>query len=149
VPGRKVWLDGGHNPDAGTAIARFFGASIESGASTSSAQADEVVTPNTARPELVEGPQRLHLVVGMLANKDPSAIVAPLADQLLSISVVPAPGHDAHSPEDFAPFTTLPIRSFAKVEDALASLPPAGDVLIAGSLYLAGEVLRLNDEIPV
>ncbi len=26
VPGRKVWLDGGHNIDAGLAIARFFGA---------------------------------------------------------------------------------------------------------------------------
>lgn len=118
VPGRKVWLDGGHNPDAGAVIARFFGS------------------------------EPLHLVIGMLANKDPSAIVSPLADQLLSISVVPAPGHDAHAPEDFAPFTKLPIRSFAKVADALAVLPPTGDVLIAGSLYLAGEVLRLNDEIP-
>ena len=29
----------------------------------------------------------------------------------------------------------------------LAALPP-GDVLIAGSLYLAGEVLRLNREVP-
>ncbi|MBV1686484.1 bifunctional folylpolyglutamate synthase/dihydrofolate synthase [Novosphingobium sp. G106] len=123
VPGREVWLDGGHNPDAGAAIARHFGG------------------------------LKLHLVIGMLANKDPSAIVAPLANQLLSISVVPAPGHDAHAPEDFAPFTALPIRSFAKVEDALGALPPAneddgGDVLIAGSLYLAGEVLRLNGEIP-
>ena len=33
-------------------------------------------------------------------------------------------------------------------EAALKALPPAGDVLIAGSLYLAGEVLRLNREFP-
>lgn len=118
APGRSVWLDGGHNPDAGAAIARHF----------------------TGQP--------LHLIVGMLANKDPAAIVAPLADQLLSLSVVPAPGHDAHAPEDFAPFTKLAVRSFAGVEQALHSLPAGGDVLIAGSLYLAGEVLRLNDEVP-
>lgn len=90
----------------------------------------------------------------MLAGKDPAAIVAPLADRLLSISVVPAPGHEAHPPEAFACHTSLPVRSFGNVEEALRALPPAnddqgGDVLIAGSLYLAGEVLRLNDEIPV
>ncbi len=118
VPGRKVWLDGGHNADAGQAIARFFGSTA------------------------------VHLIIGMLATKAPSAIVAPLAEQLLSLSVVPAPGHDAHRPEDFAPFSTLPVRSFADVPAALAAVPQAGDVLIAGSLYLAGEVLRLNQEFP-
>ncbi|MCW1430071.1 bifunctional folylpolyglutamate synthase/dihydrofolate synthase [Novosphingobium sp. JCM 18896] len=118
VPGRKVWLDGGHNVDAGLAIARHFAG------------------------------YPLHLVTGMLTTKDPSAIVSPLADQLLSISAVPAPGHDAHRPEDFAPFTSLPVGSFADVPAALAALPPQGEVLIAGSLYLAGEVLRLNRQIP-
>lgn len=119
VPGRQVWLDGGHNADAGAAIARHF--------------AD--------RPEM-------HLVIGMLANKDPAAIVTPLADRLRSISVVPAPGHDAHPSEAFAQHTDLQVRSFANVEDALRALPEGGDVLITGSLYLAGEVLRLNREIP-
>lgn len=117
--GRTVWLDGGHNPDAGLAIARHL-----------------------------ESQPPVHLVVGMLANKDPSAILKPLADRALSISVVPAPGHDAHRPEDFAPFTGLPVRSFSNVPDALAALPAGGDVLIVGSLYLAGEVLRLNQEVP-
>ncbi len=116
---RKVWLDGGHNVDAGLAIARHFA-----------------------------GAAPFHLITGMLANKDPSAIVAPLAAQLATLSVVPAPGHDAHAPEDFAPFTQLPVRAFGDVEAALAALPPEGDVLICGSLYLAGEVLRLNREFP-
>jgi dihydrofolate synthase/folylpolyglutamate synthase len=119
VPGRRVWLDGGHNPDAGAAIARFFAA---------------------ARP--------LHLIVGMLANKDPGAIVAPLRGKLASLSVVPAPGHDAHPPEAFAAHSDLPVRSFGEVEAALRALPAEGDVLIAGSLYLAGAVLRLNREVP-
>ena len=116
---RKVWLDGGHNVDAGLAIARHFA-----------------------------GAAPFHLITGMLANKDPSAIVAPLAGQLATLSVVPAPGHDAHAPEDFAPFTRLPVRAFGDIEAALAALPPQGDVLICGSLYLAGEVLRLNREFP-
>ena len=119
VPGRRVWLDGGHNADAGLAIARFF---------------------ETAPP--------IHLITGMLANKDPAAIVAPLRGQLLSLSVVPAPGHEAHRPEDIAPYADLPVQAYADVPTALAALPPGGDVLIAGSLYLAGEVLRLNREFP-
>ncbi|OYU35547.1 folylpolyglutamate synthase/dihydrofolate synthase family protein [Novosphingobium sp. PASSN1] len=116
---RTVWLDGGHNPDAGEAIARHFA---------------------NAAP--------LHLVMGMLTSKDPSAILRPLEGKLASVSIVPAPGHDAHTPEDFAPFTALPVASFANVAEALAALPPQGDVLIAGSLYLAGDVLRRNDEAP-
>lgn len=84
----------------------------------------------------------------MLANKDPGAIVAPLRGLLTSLSVVPAPGHDAHPPEVFAAHSDLPVRSFAGVEQALRALPAEGNVLIAGSLYLAGEVLRLNREIP-
>lgn len=117
--GRQIWLDGGHNPDAGAAIARFFA-----------------------------GAQPLNLIVGMLANKDPGAIVAPLRGKLASLSVVPAPGHDAHRPEAFAAHSDLPVRSFGNVEEALRALPTEGAILIAGSLYLAGEVLRLNREIP-
>jgi dihydrofolate synthase/folylpolyglutamate synthase len=116
---RTVWLDGGHNPDAGQAIARHF----------------------------ADSPP-LHLVMGMLTSKDPSAILRPLEGKLASVSIVPAPGHEAHTPEDFAPFTSLPVASFANVAEALAALPAEGDVLIAGSLYLAGDVLRRNDEAP-
>jgi dihydrofolate synthase / folylpolyglutamate synthase len=125
VPGRKVWLDGGHNVDAGVAIARFF---------------------NVSPP--------FHLIIGMLANKDPAAIVAPLADRLLSVSVIPIPGHDAYLPEDFAAHIELPVRSFRSVEEALSAINRdspyliGDDVLIGGSLYLAGAVLRLNRELP-
>lgn len=119
VAGRTVWLDGGHNPDAGEAIARHL----------------------SAQPPV-------HIVMGMLKSKDPGALLRPLGTHALSLSIVPAPGHDAHSPEDFAPFSALPVQSFPDVASALRALPPEGDVLIAGSLYLAGEVLRLNQELP-
>ena len=119
APGRQVWLDGGHNPDAGAAIARHF--------------ADR---------------GGVHLIIGMLAGKDPAAIIAPLAGKLLSLAAVPIAGHEAHGPEAFAPHATVPVRAFGDVAEALGALPPEGNVLIAGSLYLAGEVLRLNREIP-
>lgn len=115
VPGRKVWLDGGHNPDAGVAIARHFA-----------------------------GGEHLHLVIGMLANKDPTALIAPLADQLASITAVPVPGHDCHR----APAFGADARSADSLAAALGALPAGGDVLIAGSLYLAGEVLKLNLQPP-
>jgi dihydrofolate synthase/folylpolyglutamate synthase len=117
--GRRVWLDGGHNADAGLAIARHFA-----------------------------GAEPFHLITGMLANKDPAAIVAPLRGKLLSLAVVPAPGPEAHRPEDIAAHADLPVRAFGDVAAALRALPPEGDLLIAGSLYLAGEVLRLNGEFP-
>lgn len=116
---RTVWLDGGHNPDAGAAIARHL----------------------ASQPPV-------HVVIGMLANKNPAAILAPLGDRALSVTIVPAPGHAAHSPAAFAPFSAVPITSAPDVAAALAALPPAGDVLITGSLYLAGDVLRRNGEIP-
>lgn len=119
VAGRKVWLDGGHNVDAGLAIARFF-----------------------------VGHARFHLITGMLTSKDPAAIVAPLRGKLLSLSVVPAPGHDAHQPQDFAAHSDLQVGSYPDVATALAALQGEGDVLIAGSLYLAGQVLRQNNDLP-
>lgn len=115
IGAREVWLDGGHNPQAGEALGRHFAG------------------------------RTLHLVIGMLANKNPRAILAPLEASLASVSVVPVPGHEWHGAEAFGEEA----RAFATIDEALAALP--GDdrpVLIAGSLYLAGEVLRLNDEAP-
>ncbi len=114
--GREIWLDGGHNPDAGAAIARYFAG------------------------------QRLHLIIGMLANKDPGALIAPLAGNLASVTAVPVPGHEHHGAAAFGPDTI----AMPDAASALAAVPDDGlPVLICGSLYLAGDVLRLNGEVPV
>ena len=89
--------------------------------------------------------QRLHLVIGMIEAKDPAAITGPLAPSLASITAVPIGTHDHHPASAFGPAA----RAAACVRDAMDSIPDDGlPVLIAGSLYLAGEVLRLNDEMP-
>lgn len=112
---REVWLDGGHNPSAGQALADHFAG------------------------------RRFHLIIGMIAGKDPAALVQPLAENSASISAVPVPTHEWHPADAFGPQA----RAFPDVPAALAALPDDGlPVLIAGSLYLAGEVLRLNDELP-
>ncbi len=117
--GTEIWLDGAHNVDAGLALARQF-----------------------------EGERRrIHLVTGMLANKDPAAIVAPLAPRLASLTVVPVPGHEHHGAEAFGPEA----KAVVTIEEALRSLdidPEQDIVLIAGSLYLAGAVLSANRELP-
>lgn len=111
---QKVWLDGGHNPSAGKAIA-----------------------------EAIEGP--LHLVVGMLDNKNPRALLDPLGDRVRTLQVVPVPDHDCHPASAFGEGAV----ARADLEDALLNVLSDGSpILIAGSLYLAGEALRLNDEIP-
>ena len=114
VPGRAVWLDGGHNADAGLAIGRHFAG------------------------------QQLHLVIGMLANRYPAAIIDPLESRLASVTAVPIQGSESHGAEAFPG-----ARWAADVAEALDALPDDGlPVLIAGSLYLAGKVLAANGEIP-
>ncbi|MEO7787532.1 MAG: bifunctional folylpolyglutamate synthase/dihydrofolate synthase [Sphingomicrobium sp.] len=85
-----------------------------------------------------------HLVLGMLANKDAEGIVALLKPHTLSLTFVPVPGHASHDPVALA--RRHGGRAAVSLAEALAPLP--SPILIAGSLYLAGEALRLNHELP-
>lgn len=126
--GATVWLDGGHNPDAGAALAR--------------ALADEAP---------------LHIVCGLLRNKDAIGFLRPFASRIASFQAVPIPGHEHHDPKDLChgvqrELGVIDAQPCADVEDALRHI--AGhrgrcDVLISGSLYLAGVVLERNGEVPV
>lgn len=121
VPGTAVWLDGGHNRDAGTALAKFL-------------QQQEIAP---------------HLVLGMIAGKDPAALLDPLHRLVETVTLVPVPGHDFLPPEAFAEYP-LATATAPDVATALRDLEPRNprSVLIAGSLYLAGAVLRENGEWP-
>ncbi len=126
APQRAFILDGGHNPDAAEALARYL-----SGAD-----------------------QPIDALIGMMALKDARRFLAILAPHLASVTAVPIEGND-HLPLDvleaLAKEAGVPQTSSAPdLATALENLPPrdGGTVLIAGSLYLAGKVLAANREIP-
>lgn len=90
-----------------------------------------------------DGP--LHLVIGMIEGKDPRAITDPLRNRIRTLTAVPVPGHDHHAASAFGPNA----KAAENLEAAMLGVPSDDfPILIAGSLYLAGEVLRLNGEIP-
>lgn len=94
---------------------------------------------------LPDDPQSLHLILGMIEGKDPRAIIDPLGDRIRTLTVIPVPGHEHHPADAFGPQA----KAAANIEEALLGIPSDDfPILIAGSLYLAGEVLRLNDELP-
>ena len=97
-----------------------------------------------ALAEVLDERGPMHTVVGILANKDADAIVGALAPHALSLTFVPVPDHAHHEPEELV--EKFGGRAAGSVEQALDDLPEPR--LVAGSLYLAGEVLAANGEVP-
>jgi dihydrofolate synthase / folylpolyglutamate synthase len=124
-PSSELWLDGGHNPAAGQALA---------------------LTLN--------GPDRrpLHLVVGMLNTKDEAGFLRPLAPLAKSVHTVPVPDEPAsRDPIEAAAeaarlgIAATPAPDVASALGAIAAAEPdSARVLVCGSLYLAGHILREN-----
>ena len=124
APGAELWLDGGHNPAAGAALAEALGRL-------------------PARPT--------YMVCGMLNTKDIGGYMRPLAGRAERLYAVEIPGETATLP---AAETAAAARAAghetaeaASVADAVARIvaeAPTARILICGSLYLAGRVLREN-----
>ncbi|TGX56011.1 bifunctional folylpolyglutamate synthase/dihydrofolate synthase [Sphingomonas gei] len=126
-PGAELWLDGGHNANAAEAVSR------------AAAQ--------------IAGDRPLHLVLGMLENKDAHAMIARFAPIARSLTAVPVPGHPHHPPADLverARRAGLASGEAPDIAAALSAVPREGTllVLVLGSLYLAGMALAANDELP-
>ena len=122
----ELWLDGGHNPHAGAALAAAL-AERQSRA-----------------------PRPLALIVGMLANKDAGGFFEALSQSGAAVFTVPFDGAAAE-PEALAAVARghgLGATPCASVDEALtrALRLGAGRVTICGSLYLAGEVLAASRE---
>lgn len=122
----ELWLDGGHNPHAGAALA----------AALAERQA--------------KAPRPPALIVGMLANKDGGGFFESLSRSGAAVFTVPFDGAAA-DPEALAAVARghgLGATPCASVEEALtrALRLGAGRVTICGSLYLAGEVLAASRE---
>jgi dihydrofolate synthase / folylpolyglutamate synthase len=130
--GSELWLDGGHNPDGGRAVAAAL-ADLEERAS-----------------------KPLVMVVGMLASKDSDGFLrnfAGLARRVLAVPVQQEKGRPAEAIAEAARAAGMAAESCASIEEALAAVgrlelgePPR--ILITGSLYLAGEVLAANASPP-
>jgi dihydrofolate synthase/folylpolyglutamate synthase len=131
--GGELWLDGGHNPDGGRAVAVSL-ADIEERA-----------------------PKPLVMIVGMLGTKDFAGYLRHFSGLAHRLYAVPVPDAERSlSPGDIAAGAKavgIPAESASDVEAALAAIralpfetPPR--ILIGGSLYLAGDVLARNGTLP-
>jgi len=125
----ELWLDGGHNDSAGEVLAA------------------------QARAWAVQDAKPLSLILGMLTTKKPDEFLRPLLPYLDTVQTVAIPDETlSFSAEVLATQTTKlgikDTRSSIGVAAALSELYKQSNqprrILIAGSLYLAGHVLRLN-----
>ncbi len=122
----ELWLDGGHNPHAGRALAR------------------------TLAERQARAPRPLALIVAMLANKDAGGFFEALKGIEAQVFTV---GFDGSAADPAALAAVAQGRGFGamaagSVDEALdrALALGAGRVVICGSLYLAGEVLGASPE---
>jgi dihydrofolate synthase/folylpolyglutamate synthase len=129
-PATELWLDGGHNPGAGHVLAQSL-ADLEE-----------------------RSPKPLYLVIGMLSQKDAGGFLAPFLGLARTIITVPIPrAHEPpHSPDGLAEIARslgFQAASAIDVPDALRQIeahhPGPKRIMIAGSLYLAGAVLALQE----
>jgi dihydrofolate synthase/folylpolyglutamate synthase len=126
--GTDLWLDGGHNPHAGRALARTCAA----------------FTARDGRPWT--------LVVGMLARKDVAGFLAPFAALGAKIVATSSESESAMPAETIAEAARsvgLEARAEASPAEALdAALAdrPAPHVLMCGSLHFVGDILAASPQ---
>lgn len=131
--GSEIWLDGGHNPHAGAAIAAAL-ADLEE-----------------------QRPRPLYMIAGMLNTKDPAGYFAHFRGLVRHVSTIAIPGEPnslgAGALYDAARVAGLNADPADDIGDAMDQIGArvqlddgevAPRILIAGSLYLAGKVLAQN-----
>ena len=134
--GGELWLDGGHNPHAARAVASAM-AEMES-----------------------KSPRPLILVTGILANKDIGGFLDAFEGLASAVIGVSIDGHSSLAPETLRELTEargMNGQVASNLTDAVQRAINTGEamsrqtkdqpitaprVLICGSLYLAGEVLK-------
>lgn len=122
-----IILDGAHNPEAAHALA-----------------------------DSVEGP--IVLLAGILKNRDYAAMFDAFRGKVTRFAGLPVPGHEDHDTKDLCAAAnaafglpgSYPTGAVEAAFEWLREKPAAPDetVVVMGSLYLAGEILRLNEQLP-
>jgi dihydrofolate synthase/folylpolyglutamate synthase len=121
----ELWLDGGHNPAAGVAIA----ATLE---------------------KLEDAP--IHLIIGMINTKTPSGFLAPLRKHAKSLTAIKIPNQGASFSSDEISIVAKKIGFKTKIatsvgnaiKEIVAKEKSCSRILVCGSLYLAGDILKNN-----
>lgn len=123
----EIWLDSGHNDSAGEALAA------------------EVMQWK------IQDSRSLHLVMGMLDTKDSARFLSPLLPHLSALHIVSiASDPQCQTKDDIEGKIKemrydVPLYAHDGCVDAILSIArdyPSSRILIAGSVYLAGEVLE-------
>ncbi len=124
APDAEFWLDGGHNAACAETLA-------------------ETLTRMPKRPT--------HLICGLMNTKDVAGYMAPIVPHVASLQGVSIPGEINTLPgEDTAQAASeagIEASVAESVETAIAKIAasdPKARILICGSLYLAGDILRKN-----
>jgi dihydrofolate synthase/folylpolyglutamate synthase len=126
-PGQEIWLDGGHNPAGARALAESM-AEVER---------------RSSKPLIV--------IWGMLDTKDARAFILPFKGLACLVIALAIPGEPhAISADELVRIArtegiaAAPAQSLEEAVHAAARSIENARILIAGSLYLAGQVLALH-----
>ncbi|WP_093156150.1 bifunctional folylpolyglutamate synthase/dihydrofolate synthase [Aliiruegeria lutimaris] len=124
APEAELWLDGGHNAHAARAIA---------------ATLDQLP------------PRPTHIVFALLNSRAPGDVLKPIAGHTKSLTAIPIPDEpNSSDPEtlaDAARSLGIEARTADNAQSAISAIvaeDPHARILICGSLYQAGVILRDN-----
>ena len=129
-PGSELWLDGGHNVAGAAVVAQTLGEIEE------------------------RAPKPAGLILGMMGQKDAAGFLEQFRGLARRVVTVPIPGaheqpHDPSELADIARAAGFAAESAPDVESAIRRIqrqePGPLRILICGSLYLAGQVLALQE----
>ncbi len=124
----KIWLDSGHNDSAAEALAT----QIE-------------------QWQKSQNNKSVHLIMGMIDKKDCNKFLKPIIRHISSLNIVPiSPEQGSKTQDDISmDLGNLPFNAyndFITAIQAIEKQDPNSIILIAGSVYLSGAVLKYIDD---
>jgi dihydrofolate synthase / folylpolyglutamate synthase len=122
----ELWVDGGHNAGAARQVADHVRRGFE-------------------------GDLPLVLLFASLSSKSPRSMLRPFRGLATQVHTLPIADHDHRSPKELTALADdmgFEASSNSSVDKALKRVKSPARVLVFGSVYLAGEVLKANGEIP-
>jgi dihydrofolate synthase / folylpolyglutamate synthase len=139
--GRKLLIDGAHNPGSAIVLRQFIDSQIEKHGE------DQGKEQSAEYP--VEYP--VHIVMGMMSTKDHADIFAALLRSGDALYLVPVPDPSSAQPQDLAVLATNTCPDLARceiypdvipaLERAIALADEHSLIVLCGSLYLVGHFL--------